>query len=158
METKYSELKGQLERSGNGLVTALAFNTKVRSTKYKKERYAIGNVSEKDIFKIIREFEEFEKLPYEKKRPKHEPTLSYFHLVRQLAKCTMRCDKLNRHDQDSYTEMTAPSSNANVMDEDESKEIIVHKTLSENNSKDVSESERNIVNENLSQINSMDVP
>ena len=54
--------------------------------------------------------------------------------------------------------MTAPSSNVNFTDEDESREIIVHKTLSENNSKYVSKSERNIVNKTLSQINSMDVP
>ena len=70
----------------------------------------------------------------------------------------MRSDKLNRHDHGSYTEMTAPSSNVNVTDEDESKEIIMHETLSENNSKDVSESELNIVNKTLLQNNSMDVP
>ena len=93
-----------------------------------------------------------------KKRPKHEPNPSYFRLVRQLAKCMMRSDKLNWHDHGSYTEMTAPSSNVNVTDEDESKEIIVHKTLSENQSKDVSESECNIVHETLSQNNSADVP
>ena len=58
----------------------------------------------------------------------------------------MRSDKLNRHDHGGYTEMTAPSSNVNVTDEDESKEIIVQRTLLENNSKDVSESERSIVN------------
>ena len=46
----------------------------MRPEKYKKARYAIGNVSKKDLSKIIREFEIFEKLPYEKKRPKHEPT------------------------------------------------------------------------------------
>ena len=55
-------------------------------------------------------------------------------------------------------EMTSPSSNINFTDEDESKEIIVHETLLENNSTDVSESERNIVNENLSQDNSADLP
>ena len=54
--------------------------------------------------------------------------------------------------------MNAPSSNVNVTDEDESNEIIVHETLSGNNSKDISESERNIANTTLSQINSMDVP
>ena len=48
--------------------------------------------------------------------------------------------------------------NVNVTDEDESKEIIVHETLSENQSKDVNESECNIVHETLSQINSKDVP
>ena len=48
--------------------------------------------------------------------------------------------------------------NINVTDEDESKEIIVHETLSENKSKDESESECNIVHETLSQNNSEDVP
>ena len=45
-----------------------------------------------------------------------------------------------------------------VMDDDESKEIIVHKTLSENQYKDVSELECNIVQKTLSQENSVDVP
>ena len=52
---------------------------KERPQKYKKSRYAIRNCSKKDLSKIIREFEIFEKLPYEKKRPKHEPTDSYFY-------------------------------------------------------------------------------
>ena len=47
--------------------------------------------------------------------------------------------------------------NVNVTDKEESKEIIAHKTLSENSSTDVSESERNIVNKTLSQNNSADV-
>ena len=72
------------------MVTALAFKTKVRFPKYKKARYAIVNVSEKDISKIIRGLQKFEKLSYEKKRPKHEPTDCYFYLARQLAKCIMR--------------------------------------------------------------------
>ena len=59
-ETKSSESKGKLERSGKGLVTALDLKTKVRSEKYKKARYAIGNVSMKEFSKIIKEFE---KLP-----------------------------------------------------------------------------------------------
>ena len=71
-----------MERSGKGLVTALDFKTKVRSQNYKKARYAIRNVSEKEILKTIKEFEKIGKLPYEKKRPKHEPTHSYFHLVK----------------------------------------------------------------------------
>ena len=58
----------------------------------------------------------------------------------------------------SYAKNTDPSSNVNVTDKDKSKEIIMHETLSENNSKDVSESECNIVNKNLSQNNSADVP
>ena len=56
MKTKSSESKGKLERSGKGLFTSLGFNTKVESQKYKKARYAIGNVSEKDLSKIIKEF------------------------------------------------------------------------------------------------------
>ena len=84
-----------MERSGKGLITYLGFNTKARPEKYKKARYAIGNVSEKDIYKIIKEFEKIEKLPYEKKRPKHEPTEIYIHLSMQLEKCIMRSDKLN---------------------------------------------------------------
>ena len=48
------------------MVTALAFKTKVRSPKYKKERYAIVNVSEKDVSKIIKKIEKIGKLPYEK--------------------------------------------------------------------------------------------
>ena len=57
----------------------------------------------------------------------------------------MRSDKPNRHDHGSYTEKTDPSSNVNVTDEDESIEIILQETLSENNSKGISESERNIL-------------
>ena len=103
------------------MVTAPDFNTKVRSPKYKKARYAIGNVSEKDLSKIIKEFEKIGKLTYEKKMPKHEPTPRYFHLVRQLVKCTMISDQLNWHVHGSYTGKTALSSNVNVTDEDESK-------------------------------------
>ena len=119
MKITSSESKGKLERSGKGLITYLGFKKKARLQKYKKARYAIRNISKKDLSKIIKEFEKIEKLPYEKKRPKHEPTESYFHLARQLAKCMMRSDNLNWHDHDGYTEMTAPSSKANVTDEDE---------------------------------------
>ena len=88
----------------------------------------MGNVSKKELSKIIREFEKFEKLPYEKKRPKHEPTDSYFYLARQLAKCMMRADALNWHGYRSYTEMNATSLNVFLTDEDKSKLIIVHGT------------------------------
>ena len=67
-------------------------------------------------------------------------------------------DEHNRHVHSSYAEETAPSSNVNITDENKSKEIIVHKTLSENQSKDISKSECNIVHETLSQNNSADVP
>ena len=70
----------------------------------------------------------------------------------------MRSDQLNRHDHGSYAEKTTPPSYVNVTDEDESKEIIVHETLSDNKSKDVSKSECNIVHKTLLQNNSKDVP
>ena len=126
-------------RKGVGYRSGFQDQSKVLQ-KYKNARYAIGNVSEKELSKIIKEFEKIGKLPYKKKRTKHEPTLSYFHLVRQLAKCMMRSDELNRNVHGSYAEKTALSLNVNVTDKDESKEIILHKTLLENQSKDVSES------------------
>ena len=82
IKTTSSESKVKLERSGKGLISSLDFNSKGRSHKYKKARYAIRNVSEKGLLKIIKEFEKIEKLPYKKNRPKHEPTDSYFHLER----------------------------------------------------------------------------
>ena len=62
MKTTYSESKRKLGRSGKGLVTDLAFKTKVRLQQYKKARYAIGNVSEKDLSNIIKEFEKIGKV------------------------------------------------------------------------------------------------
>ena len=56
-ETTSSDSKGQLGKSGKGLVTALAIKTIARSKKYKMARYAIGNVSMKDLSNIIKEFE-----------------------------------------------------------------------------------------------------
>ena len=89
MKITSSESKGKFKISGKGLVTSLGFNTKVRPQKYKNSRYAIRNVSKQDLSKIIREFEKFDKLPSEKKRPKHEPTGCYFYLSRQLVKYIM---------------------------------------------------------------------
>ena len=70
----------------------------------------------------------------------------------------MRSDEHNRHVHGSYAEETSPSSNVNVTNGDESKIIIVHKNLSENQSKDASESECNIIHKSLSQNNYTDVP
>ena len=97
MKITSSESKDDLVRSGKGLITSLGLKAKSRFKKYKKARHAIGNVSEKDLFRIIKDFEIIEKLNYEKKRPKHEPTESYFHIARQIAKCMMRADALNSH-------------------------------------------------------------
>ena len=60
------------------MITYLGFKAEVSPKKYKKARYTIGNIRKEDLSKIIREFEKFEKLPYEKKRLKHEPTDIYF--------------------------------------------------------------------------------
>ena len=69
-----SESKGKLERSGKGLITFLGFKAKARFAKIQKASYAIMIVSEKEISNGIKDFEKIEKLPYEKKRPKHEST------------------------------------------------------------------------------------
>ena len=78
--------------------------------KYKKARYAIGNVSKKNLSKIT---SEFEKLPYEtydKNRPTHEPSDSHFYLARQILKCVMRADALNSHVCPVRMEITAQFS------------------------------------------------
>ena len=60
-------------------------------------------------------------MPYEKKKPKHEPTVSYFYLAMKLANCMMRSDTLHWHDHGGYTEMTVTSSNISVTEEEISK-------------------------------------
>ena len=74
-----------------------------------------------------------------KRIPKYEPTSSYYHLVGCIAECMLRCGEDNQHVHGGYTEETAPSSNVNDTDKDESEEFIVHKPVSENISMDVSE-------------------
>ena len=59
MKITSSESKDNLGRSGNWLITSLGIKAKARPKKYKKERYAIINVSKKDTSKIIREFENY---------------------------------------------------------------------------------------------------
>ena len=101
-----SDPKYYLGRSGKCFITSLGLNNNVRSNKYKNSRCVLTNVSMKDISKIIRDFL---KLPYQgyvRKRPKHEPTDSYFYLARQLAKCMMRYYALNLHIDPTRTEMT----------------------------------------------------
>ena len=56
-----SESKINLGVSGKGLITSLVIRVKTRPKKYKKSRYEIENVSNKDLSKIIREFD---RLPY----------------------------------------------------------------------------------------------
>ena len=118
METTSSESKVKMEGSEKWLVTALDINTKSRSTKYKKSRYAIVNISMKDLSNKIKEFENFVKVPHLKKTPKHEPTMSYFHLVECLRKCMMRSGENNHHVHDGYGTEMAPSLDAKDTDKD----------------------------------------
>ena len=76
---------------------------------------------------------------YEKKRPKYEPTGSHFYLARQLAKFMMIYDSLNSHGYPVRTKITAPSLHLCSTDEDKSKGIIVHETLSKSYSADRNE-------------------
>ena len=122
--------------------------------KYKKARYAIGNVSMKDLSNKIKEFEKIVKVPYLKRTPKHEPTPSYFHIVECLGKFMMGSGENNHHVHDGYGKEMAPTSDVNYTDEDtdedESNNSIVHdpfdEPLSENLVMEVSKSECNIVN------------
>ena len=75
----------------------------------------------KDLSNIIKEFEKMVKVPYVERIPKQEPTYSYYHLVRCITEFMMRSDEHNRHVHGSYAEETAPSSNVNVTDKEESK-------------------------------------
>ena len=48
------ETKDNLVKSGKGFITYLGLKAKSRPKKYKKSRYAIGNISMKDFSNIIR--------------------------------------------------------------------------------------------------------
>ena len=77
------------------MITSLGIEGKSRPKKYKRERYAIRNFCKKELLKIIRGFEKLPSKSYESRKPKHEPTDSYFYLARQLSKCMMIADALN---------------------------------------------------------------
>ena len=76
----------------------------------------------KDLSNKIKEFEKFVKVTHLEKTPKHEPTLSYFHLVECLQKCMMRSGENNHHMQDGYGKEMAPLSDVNDTDEDKDEE------------------------------------
>ena len=101
--------------------------------------------------KIIKEFEKLPFESYEKKRPKNEPTDSYFYLARHLAKFMMRSGDFTLHVYPVRTEMTALSSHVCCTYDDESKHIIVHKTLLQILSTDEDKSKHSIVNKTLLQ-------
>ena len=65
-----SESKDKLRRSGKGLITSAGLKAKTRQKRYKKARYAIRNVSKKDLSMIIREFDKLLYNSYERRRPK----------------------------------------------------------------------------------------
>ena len=60
----------------------------------------------KDLSIIIKEFEKLPYKGYVRKRPKHEPTDSYFYLSIQFAKCMMKADAFNSHVDPVRTEIT----------------------------------------------------
>ena len=86
-----------LVRLGEGLITSLGLNFKARPKRYKNSRYAIRNVSKKEILKIMRNFDKLPFQSYQRRRNKHEPNVSYFYLARQLEQCLMRTNELNSH-------------------------------------------------------------
>ena len=131
----YSDSKDNLGRSGKGLITSLGIKAKARPSMYKKSRYAIGNVSKKDLSKIIRNFDRLHYNSYDRSRPKHKPTNSYLYLSRHLENFMMRADSLNSHVYLLRTEMTAtkqvPISYVFSTDEIELEEFLVEKTISQ---------------------------
>ena len=74
----------------------------------------------------IQEFEKIVRVPHFKKTPKHEPTLSYLHLVECLHKFMMRSGDNNHHVHDGYGKETASSSNVKDTDEDKDEDESNH--------------------------------
>ena len=74
--------------------------------KNKKARYAITNVSLKDIYKIMNEYEKFPYKGYVQKITKNKPTDSYFYLARQISKCMVRAGTFNSQVDPVRTEVT----------------------------------------------------
>ena len=105
----------------------------------------------KDFSNIIREFEKLPYKIYERRRPKHDHTDSYFYLAIELAKCMMRSDALNLHIYAVRTEITGTkqilTSHICSMDESESEEFLVDKNLSQVYSTDEDESKSIISDE-----------
>ena len=132
MKITSSESKRKLERSGKGLITSLGFKTKARSQKYKKARYAIGNVSEKDISRLLRSLRKFRNYLMRRRGPNMSLLTATFVQQESLRSVWWDPINLNWYDHGGYTKMTAPYSNVNVTNEDESKCIIVRDILSQN--------------------------
>ena len=88
------------------MINSLVLKANASPKRHKKERYSIGNVSIKYLSKIIREFERLPYTSYEMRRPKHDPTDTYFYLSRHLAECMMRDYALNLHFYPVKTDIT----------------------------------------------------
>ena len=112
---------------------------------------AINNVIILDLSKIIKDFENFTYKGYVRKRPKREPTDSYFYLAIHIAKCMMRSDEFNLHVGPVRTEITGiqkiPISHVCDSDKSKPKGIIADKKLLKVCSTDKSESESVIFDE-----------
>ena len=89
MKTTYSESKEKFGKIRKEVDYLSRYQGQSKATQIKKARYAIRNISKKDLLKIIKEFDKLPHQSYEKKRPKYEPTGRYFYPARQLLKCTM---------------------------------------------------------------------
>ena len=109
----------------------------------------------KYLSKIIREFEKLPYKSYERRRPKHEPTDSYFYLAGQLAKCMMRADDLSSHVYLVITEMYGkkqiPILHVCYIDESESEEFLVDENSLQVCSTDTDESKMIIANESYTE-------
>ena len=64
----------------------MVIKARTRPKKHEREKYAIINISKKDLSKNIRKFEKSSYESYKNKRPNHEPTESYFYLTIELSK------------------------------------------------------------------------
>ena len=149
MRITSSESKHNLGRPGKVLITSQGLKANVRPKKYKKVKYAIRNFSMKDLSKNIREFDKLPYKSYDSRRPKYEPTDSYFYLSRQIAKCMMRTDVLNLHVYPIGAKFIAmkqtPTSCVCSTDKRELKKFLVDKTLSQFSSTEEEESKGIIV-------------
>ena len=104
MKNKSSELKYYFGNIRKGVYYLSGYQDHWM-VKEKKARYAITNVSLNEVSNIIKEFEKFTYEGYVRKRPKHEPTDSYFYLSRHLSKCTIRYDNFNLYVDPIRTQM-----------------------------------------------------
>ena len=119
------------------MITSLGLKT-VRILKRKKNsRYAINNVSLRNISKIIKGFEKFPYEGYVRKSSKHEPTHGYFYLARNIDMCKMRLNShigpvrtqsTNTQNMNNYkmSAQKTPNSHACSTDKSESKRVIAN--------------------------------